>query len=101
MSQTKEVLLEKSSLLRKHDSEILSKKFRERVVKNITSKIKTLEAFRHQSKKTSQLFQKSPINKREIVKRSKLYFQGVTRASKGGTTQVMEKSNNKGGLLVS
>ena len=101
MSQTKELLLEKSSLLRKHDSEIFSKKFRERVVKNITSKIKTLEAFRHQSKKTSQPFQKIPINKREIVKRSKLSFQGVTRANKGGTNQVMEKSDNKRGLLVS
>lgn len=101
MSQTKELLLEKSSLLRRHDSEIFSKKFREHVVKNMTSKIKTLKAFRHQSKKTSQPFQKTLINKREIMKRSKLLFQGVTRANKGGTTQVMEKSSNKGDLLVS
>ena len=67
----------------------------------MTSKIKTLKAFRHQSKKTSQPFQKTLINKREIMKRSKLFFQGVTRANKGGTTQVKEKSSNKGGILVS
>ena len=60
MSHTKELLLEKLTLLQKRDSELFGKKFRERFIEVRISKEKTLEVSGNHSEKTFQPFSKAP-----------------------------------------